>query len=255
MDPLNTKIKNIKTEKALKVRPENIKKDVSIFGITGTYTGIDTSDATADESDILDGETAYVDGQKIEGKLKILEGYTELNYLQSTGTQRINTNVIRTTSQKFRFKGQFYFEDTQTRQATGVQGLVYIAVINGYYQIAQGGNEKTNIVAPENTWVDFDVTFDTPTYNVSYSVNGTSGSMYPIGYSNVPPNERIHIFSLNDQILPCSCKISYFQIYVDDVLTRDYIPVIRKSDGEPCMFDKVTKEFYTNYGTGDFLYG
>lgn len=36
MDELNTKIKNIKTEKTLKVRPENIKSGVSIFGITGT---------------------------------------------------------------------------------------------------------------------------------------------------------------------------------------------------------------------------
>lgn len=40
MDILNTKIKNILTEKTLKVRPENIKKDVEVFGITGTYEGM-----------------------------------------------------------------------------------------------------------------------------------------------------------------------------------------------------------------------
>lgn len=39
MDILNTKIKNILTEKNLKLRPENIKKDVTAFGITGTYEG------------------------------------------------------------------------------------------------------------------------------------------------------------------------------------------------------------------------
>ena len=43
MDVLNTKIKNIKDEKALKVRPENIKNGVSIFGIQGTYTGSGSS--------------------------------------------------------------------------------------------------------------------------------------------------------------------------------------------------------------------
>ena len=95
MDSLITKIKSVKTEKTLKVKPENIKKDVSIFGITGTYTsdanatandivtgktayvngskitgqfaGVDTSDATATASDIVTNKTAYVNGQKITG--------------------------------------------------------------------------------------------------------------------------------------------------------------------------------------------
>jgi len=39
MDILNTKIKNILIEKNTKIRPENIKKDVNILGITGTYEG------------------------------------------------------------------------------------------------------------------------------------------------------------------------------------------------------------------------
>ena len=95
MDILNTKIKNIKTEKTNKVRPENIKSGVSIFGITGTYTndanatandiktnktayvngtkitgqfnGVDTSDANAGTGDIKTGKTAYVNGSKLTG--------------------------------------------------------------------------------------------------------------------------------------------------------------------------------------------
>lgn len=70
MDILNTKIKNILTEKNTKILPANIKKDVNILGVTGILEeGIDTSDATAVAGDILENKTAYVNGQKITGTI------------------------------------------------------------------------------------------------------------------------------------------------------------------------------------------
>lgn len=61
MDILNTKIDNVLTEKTLKVRPENIKNGVSIFGISGNYTGnltdAEYAEANDDLDDILEGTT------------------------------------------------------------------------------------------------------------------------------------------------------------------------------------------------------
>lgn len=72
MDILNTKIKNILTEKNTKIIPSNIKKNINILGVTGNLEVLDTSDANAEPINIKKDKTAYVNGQKITGILPVL---------------------------------------------------------------------------------------------------------------------------------------------------------------------------------------
>jgi len=51
---------------------DNIKNGVNIFGVTGTYQGIDTSDADAVAINIRKDKTAYVNGSKITGTLPVI---------------------------------------------------------------------------------------------------------------------------------------------------------------------------------------
>ena len=53
------------------IKPENIKKDISILGVTGTMESTDTSDATATADDIVVNKMAYVNGQKVIGNLPL----------------------------------------------------------------------------------------------------------------------------------------------------------------------------------------
>ncbi len=52
------------------LKAENIKAGTSILNVDGTFT----SDATADASAILEGETAYVNGEQITGTMPIRDG-------------------------------------------------------------------------------------------------------------------------------------------------------------------------------------
>jgi hypothetical protein len=41
----------------------------------------------------------------------------------------------------------------------------------------------------------------------------------------------------------------------DNEIVADFVPCYRKSDNKPGMYDLVTGTFFTNAGTGEFLYG
>lgn len=69
MSQLQDNLEEILRQKNTYLLPANLKKDVSLLGVTGTYEGIDTSDADATADEIARGKTAYVNGQKITGTL------------------------------------------------------------------------------------------------------------------------------------------------------------------------------------------
>ena len=78
MSELKTNLEAILQEKQDKIIPANIKKDVQIFDITGTYEGLDTSDADAMPLDIVAPRTAYVNGQKITGTLQGVDEFAPI---------------------------------------------------------------------------------------------------------------------------------------------------------------------------------
>lgn len=80
---------------------DNIKKDVSILGVTGTYApeeGINTSDATATANQILEGATAYVNGQKITGTLPLFPNTSTFTVSNAGVTNNIEDSTLDLTT-------------------------------------------------------------------------------------------------------------------------------------------------------------
>ena len=67
MSQLQDNLNEILRQKNVYLLPANLKKDVTVLGVTGTLESLDTSDADATAADIAQGKTAYVDGVKITG--------------------------------------------------------------------------------------------------------------------------------------------------------------------------------------------
>lgn len=53
----------------------------------------------------------------------------------------------------------------------------------------------------------------------------------------------------------CKATIYYSKISENGVLIQDLIPCYRKADNKTGMYDLVTKQFFVNQGTGEFLVG
>lgn len=75
MSELKTNLDEILQEKQNKIIPENIKKDIQIFDVIGTYEGsgggIDTSsDNPITADDVAQGKEGFVNGEKITGTLE-----------------------------------------------------------------------------------------------------------------------------------------------------------------------------------------
>lgn len=183
--------------------------------------------------------------------------FTKVDWLGSTGTQRIETGIKMDSAKVLRIKGDFYFTDVITRQLIGSQGGFYIGVVNGKYQLGTAGTTSSNVDVSANAWHNFDATFDGN--HPSTADNATAIFDDSVNHSeNIPfstsNDYMVSLFSLNGQNLPCNCKIGRrdFEIYVNSVLQRRLTPCYHTETGILGMFDSVNNKFYWNAGTGDF---
>lgn len=192
----------------------------------------------------------YLKVEDIEMKKLGCYGCTKLEYLESTGTQWIETNT------KYYDIGQIDMTFLVTKNHHTVFGqnigggevlLFYQggarSYINGTY--VTHASLKLN----EIYHVIFDITNGNASLTINNELIGTStgssnnSNIYLMrifsGDSNSFEYERFYLFKCTDN---------------DGNLLFDFIPVLDKNN-RPCMFDKVSKTCFYNQGTGEFLYG
>lgn len=183
---------------------------------------------------------------------RLPKGFTELTYIESTGTQYIDTGVIPSNAD--RFVGRI------TPMALGT------TVVIGIYQNFQWhplGFSKGNtaysysgwLTANKNMAVGVEYEFETnfSNGNQSMKINGEIVASSTKTYA--PPTIPYYLFAIDNNGNPSSyskVKIDFLQIYQNDVLVRDFVPCISDADGVG-LFDLVEGKFYGNAGSDSFI--
>lgn len=180
--------------------------------------------------------------------------YTELEYLESTGTQWIDTGLE---FQPIKAVIRLCFNEEQaTRQAMGFSSnnTTYFAKTSGGVFELGGGVTMNDSNAYQWQEVVFEHNGVAGIYNMSIGkITVGDKSISRIGTPNRPVT-NFHLFNIGNYgtTLACHCKISSAKFYnANDELIADLIPVLDK-DLIPCMYDKVSGRFFYNQGTGSF---
>ena len=188
--------------------------------------------------------------------------YQEVEYIESSGTQYIDTGVVATSGFEIDIKINI---DT----VTGVMApILYAHEPSEPYKrnfIAYTSSKKMEIDAGDKitqtsvTLTGDDVIKASNVENNFYlTVNGTNYTpTVTTAASNLEYSGRtMHLLHGNGyDVGYTSGKVYYCKITVDGTLVRSFVPCYRKSDNVAGLYDLVNNVFYTNAGSGVFAVG
>ncbi len=197
--------------------------------------------------------------------------YTPIEYLESTGTQYIDTGI------NFLYGDEFYFEympmasySTENKgygagsdlsriitgggRRNGSNVCMYVSYTNLCYtptlpydstlgrRYIENWTIKSGLFSSVLTDVDDGVTYTLSKGGISvYYASGNSVYLW---------REHLSQYSFPS-------KLRIYRVWLkraNNTLVRDFIPVL-DPDGVPCMYDRVSETFFYNSGTGDFIAG
>lgn len=243
------------------------EEEIALFNaaaLRGAYNCTDLNRVTA-AVEYLD-ETlrsyGYITGyQRLEiphtGFSLLPDGYTEIEYIQSSGTQYIDTG---------------FRPNQDTRVILDYQLTLLSATWQGIISARDGsngsyGNNFSLWAASTNQYrTDFGAdggptfgTLDTERHladknKALISIDGVTAQNVEATFSC---NYNLHIatgFSGGVSEYPANMKLYFCKIYDSEILIRDYVPCKNES-GAAGLYDIVNDVFYSNAGTGTFTAG
>ena len=182
------------------------------------------------------------------------DGYTELQYIESTGTQYIDTGVYATNNTAIETKFVNNYAESSTRVliadrwASSRQFVLSIVAQTNAPLVLGGLNKTLNSYWSINT--DFTVLMDKNNIIVNGDTIAWTGS--ETTFTSTMPLYMFGVPDTNNR--NALVNMYYMKIYENGTLVRNFIPATNVSNVVG-MYDTVSNTFFTNSGTGSFTAG
>lgn len=253
----NLSISSVQTSKT-QLEEGSTATDYEPYGYKIPVNVTDTNNITTTTENIYLAEPLRKIGDA--DAVKLPSGYTQLEYIESTGTQYIDTGVILTQEHSVEIEAKL-----MARVSNKSYYLFGVSTSGKRYAITVGAKTNTyNFDFIDSTYrINSEINaFDNAFHvhkieNLNYYIDGIlqggnslTGNTYNSSYL-FDTREHTIVSTTGEQ----RWKVKRCSIWNGSLLVRNFIPAKRNSNGEIGMYDLVNDTFYTNQGTGDFTAG
>lgn len=188
-------------------------------------------------------------------------GYTQLEYLESSGTQIIDLGLKWTYNTSTKTVCEMLGSESLALGCVGVRNST--SAVWGNYMNKTGTNyacfgDRVNVTFVQDM-VDGNF-HEWETNNTGFYLDGVKKTNLSGSTESLVSINNIGLFARYDAVSGGidrlgKWKIKSHQTYNNNVLIQDLIPARRNSDNELGMYDLVSETFFTNAGTGTFTAG
>lgn len=227
---------------------------VTVSGTSTHYIKDTTMKELYKEGDTLspdDYELAKLQIANLINYNPVPEEYVEVEYIESSGTQYIDTNLFTNSNTSIEMTFKNNNTSIDYARLFGAWGLYNFEVAlnvrdtTSYWFV---GNGNTSMLHTLDASTDFQ-TFKMSVYReVIYN-----NEVIVPALSSYVVNDKIEIFRGGNRY--GAYKLKRFKVYNGQTILSDFIPVKRKSDNVVGLYDGISGGFFTNQGTGVFIGG
>lgn len=213
------------------------------------------ADAVRDRFGVTGQKTLDELAEIIEAHLP--KGLQQVDYIEASGTQYINTNRFGINGLKMKMEivgspqnNEGYFGAITDNKHNRYDMIYY----DGLYFCCGTSNNDDDILADISAYASAQMIIEQGVTNQNLVVNGdtvktfnsfTNTSSYPI-YLFWRATESTY------GMLKGKARIYYCELYSDGDIVCQFIPCYRKSDKVIGLYDIINGQFYTNAGSGTF---